>query len=123
MFSGASVGVTYSEQVGTYVRVGRLVFFQGRINLTSKGSSAGQFQLPIPLTPGNFATSGNVIITYIANTGALPEDSHIMGPILNTQQFATMTQMGATGVVALDEDDIANNTIIAFSGWMEVAAT
>jgi hypothetical protein len=122
LFGGLNVGVTYSEQVGTYVRVGRLVFFQGRLNLTSKGSSAGQFQLPTPLEPGNYATSGNIIITYIANAASLG-DSQIMGPILNTQQFATMTEMGATGVVALDNTNIANNTIIAFSGWMEVAAT
>jgi hypothetical protein len=122
MFGGANVGVTYSEQVGTLVRVGRLVFFQGRLNLTSKGSSSGQFQLPAPLTPGNFATSGNIIITYIANASGLG-DSQIMGPILGTQQFATMTEMGATGVVALDDTNIANNTIISFSGWMEVPAT
>lgn len=122
LFGGANVGVTYSEQVGTLVRVGRLVFFQGRLNLTSKGSSSGQFQLPAPLTPGNFATSGNIIITYIANASGLG-DSQIMGAMLGTQQFATMTEMGATGVVALDDTNIANNTIISFSGWMEVPAT
>lgn len=40
-FGGASVGVTYSSQVGFWTRIGNRVFFNIRMVLTNKGSSTG----------------------------------------------------------------------------------
>jgi hypothetical protein len=40
-FGGASVGITYSTQVGRYKKIGSRVFFQIRLVVTSKGSSTG----------------------------------------------------------------------------------
>lgn len=50
-FGGASVGVTYSSQIGYYTRVANLVFFSAYILLTSKGSSTGNASILLPLTP------------------------------------------------------------------------
>jgi hypothetical protein len=117
-FGGAAASMTFSEQVGTVVRIGRTAFFQGRLNLTNKGISTGQAQISLPLTPGNYATSGFLLVSYIANALGLG-DSQIMGPVLGTQQFSTLAEMGATGIVALDDSNFANNTILSFSGWIE----
>ena len=40
-FGGAKVGITYANQYGKYVKIGRLVHVFGRITLSSKGSSGG----------------------------------------------------------------------------------
>ena len=40
-FGGASTGITYSTQVGSYTRVGRIVLAELTIMLTSKGSASG----------------------------------------------------------------------------------
>jgi hypothetical protein len=40
-FGGASVGVTYSTQVGRYKKIGSRIFFNVRLIVTSKGSSTG----------------------------------------------------------------------------------
>jgi hypothetical protein len=40
-FDGASAGVTYSSNTGTYTKIGRQVTVNGYIELTSKGSSTG----------------------------------------------------------------------------------
>lgn len=44
-FGGASVGITYDASVtaGRYLRIGPFVLVQGRVALTSKGSSTGSF--------------------------------------------------------------------------------
>ncbi len=38
---GAAVGMTYTEQLGTYTRIGRMVQYQVKIVLSAKGSSTG----------------------------------------------------------------------------------
>ena len=64
MFSGAAVGITYSAQTGSYVRIGNVIYYQGHLTLTSKGSSAGVSAihgLPFPSaidTIGTLAYSG-----------------------------------------------------------------
>src|ERR1700704_1857705 len=40
-FGGAAVGVTYTTQAGFYTKLGSRLFFNGRVLLTSKGSSVG----------------------------------------------------------------------------------
>jgi hypothetical protein len=53
-FGGASVGVTYSTNTGTYTKVGRQVTVNGYLALTSKGSSTGNALITgLPFTVGN----------------------------------------------------------------------
>jgi hypothetical protein len=40
-FSGNSVGLTYSRQVGKYVKVGNIVYCSGHFQVSNKGSSTG----------------------------------------------------------------------------------
>ena len=40
-FGGAKVGITYGNQWGRYIKIGRQVTLNGRIGLSSKGSSSG----------------------------------------------------------------------------------
>lgn len=40
-FGGASVGITYSAQIGSYLAIGKMVFVSINVTLTSKGTSTG----------------------------------------------------------------------------------
>jgi hypothetical protein len=53
-FGGASVGVTYDRNTGTYTKIGRQVTVNGYIILTSKGSSTGSARITgLPFTIQN----------------------------------------------------------------------
>ena len=44
----AAVGITYGLQTGSYSRIANMVFAQGRIRLTSKGTSTGIVSINLP---------------------------------------------------------------------------
>lgn len=74
-FGGASVGITYSIQLGSYVKMDNFVFGTIHILLTSKGSSTGDASITLPFTQtavlGCYG-SGNVIRHSDLNTLAGP---------------------------------------------------
>lgn len=60
-FGGLSVGIAYTTQTGTYVRIGPLIFWQMRIVLTSKGSSTGAAVIAgLPAVAGSDHQRGDV---------------------------------------------------------------
>lgn len=64
-FGGASVGITYATQVGSYVRIGNLVWIRVQIVLTSKGSSTGAATVSgLPFAP---AATGWAILSPNSN--------------------------------------------------------
>lgn len=61
-FGGGSVDVTFGANAGTYTKIGRQVTVNGRVTLTSKGSSSGAAAITgLPFTigaaDGNFASA------------------------------------------------------------------
>jgi len=72
-FSGASVGITYASQAGTYTRIGRQVTLNFDVRLSNKGSSTGVWEIggfPFPAGSrggGNlFYQSGGALVTQLA---------------------------------------------------------
>ena len=53
-FGGGTTGITYNTQIGRYTKIGRQVFINATIYLSSKGSSTGVAQI----TGLPFATGG-----------------------------------------------------------------
>jgi len=52
-FSGGTTGITYSRQVGRYTKIGNMVYVNGSILLSNKGSSSGVVRISgLPFTPG-----------------------------------------------------------------------
>ena len=43
--TGSGTGISYSQQLGSYIKVGRMVYLNCRIGLSSKGSSTGNARL------------------------------------------------------------------------------
>jgi len=63
-FGGGSTGVVYSVQAGTYTKVGNQVTIHGRIDLTSKGSSNGDFRVTgLPFAGSGSAGSNSNSVT------------------------------------------------------------
>jgi hypothetical protein len=63
-FGGASVGVTYNTQTGRYTKMGRLVWVEFNVVLTSKGSSVGSAAVTgLPFAGGSDSPTGALIWT------------------------------------------------------------
>jgi hypothetical protein len=103
-FNLASVGISYSGQVGTYTRIGREVTCRFIFSLTSKGISTGTATiagLPFPSNadPTNDGAGGLVVAcSFMASlSGAI---SLQVGASSST---ATLLETGATGTAALTD--------------------
>jgi len=67
LFGGASVGMTYSTQTGTYTKIGDTVHFQIVIRLSAKGTSVGN--ATITGLPFSTTLPDNAWSTYWTNVG------------------------------------------------------
>lgn len=72
-FGGASVGITYGTQTGTYTRIGNRVLFELTIILTSKGSSSGGATVSgLPFTVSTPVT-GAMFMGNMSAIGTIPQ--------------------------------------------------
>lgn len=98
-FGGASVGITYTQQAGFYIRTGSSVWFKIIIVLSAKGSSTGASSISgLPFTAANDNVSGlngycpylsSVTFTanpfaYISDNTAVVNLSRLVSGSLNT---------------------------------------
>jgi hypothetical protein len=68
-FGGASVGVTYNTQTGRYTKMGRLVWVEFNVVLTSKGSSVGSAAVTgLPFAGGSDSPTGALIWTNMTTS-------------------------------------------------------
>ena len=108
-FGGASVGVVYAQQIGIYTKVGRIVHFSGRVDLSNKGSSTGE--ATITGLPFN-ASLGAASVGY--QLSAAPSGAQVMLTLSGT----VITVRYATGTTTAESTDanFANNSIIIYGG-------
>jgi len=108
-FAGSSVGVQYSNRIGIYTKVGRIVHFSGRIDLTSKGTSVGDatiFGLPFA------ANTGAASVGY--QSSIAPSDKQAM---LTIDASSLIVRYASGTSTALSyNSDFSNNSIIIFAG-------
>lgn len=114
-FGGASVGITYSSIVGSYVKWGKNVLFSGQMTLSNKGSSTGAAKLTgLPFAQGD---ASHTLISLGPNAGM----SGLTGPpiawVEASAATAVLGQGGATGQIGLTEANFTNASAFWFSGW------
>ncbi len=64
-FDGGSTGITYSNRFGFYTKIGRQVFVQCTVSLSSKGSSTGTAQIEgLPFACNPTSNGGGSIVGY-----------------------------------------------------------
>lgn len=118
-FGGATTGITYTQRVGYYTRVGNLVQFTIIIELSSKGSATGTAQITLPFTSAANVITGHCVATYAANMSGLT--SNIFGQVGNAEQQVLLNDGGATGSAVLDNTNFANNSFLYLSGMYRTA--
>ena len=110
-FGGASTGITYTTQVGSYTRIGNVVTFTMNIVLSSKGSATGSAAVTgLPYASAAITTCvlNASLLTY---TGQVAARIGLGGTQLNLDSFAT------TGArVSLTDTAFVNTTTLQISG-------
>tara|TARA_B110000503_G_scaffold56831_1_gene90977 strand:+ start:1118 stop:2599 length:1482 start_codon:yes stop_codon:yes gene_type:complete len=99
-FGGASVGVVYFTNIGTYTKIGRQVTVNGYIRLTNKGSSLGAAKITgLPFT----------IASGVSNYSA---PSFYFDNIIFTNQFQGYSEVGTTNLVLTETTTLGVTTPI-----------
>ena len=116
-FGGASTGITYSTQTGTYTQIGNIVFFSIIIALTSKGSATGNATVsgwPVAaIGAGNVRGFFNVNnnLTF-SGTNILLQYVVVAGTTFNLFQYSPTVNS-----VALTDAQCSNTTNIRAAGF------
>jgi hypothetical protein len=123
-FNNANVGMTFTQRLGRYWKIGKHVFLWWDVILSAKGSSVGQpsigrgtvagADLPFPVAE----ITGAGFITYADSvtglTGSLAAHSSVAGHI-------PMYQWGSGGMAGLTEANFTNTSRII--GWNHYITT
>ena len=117
-FGGAKVGITYNNQYGKYVKIGRLVHVFGRINLSSKGSSSGNarfFGLPYvtETITGTTMNIGSIWYSGFNLQGSIVQV--VMRTDGNGQSFIEPKGVTTNTEDAIGDSDFTNSTDMCFS--------
>jgi hypothetical protein len=116
-FGGASVGVTYSQQVGRYTRIGRIVHINIHILLTAKGSSTGSATVTgLPFTVGE--TTPAIIFIGAMTSGV--GDSYVEAVFATGGTTVTLFDVAVGTFAPLTEADFTDSSRIRISGAYEI---
>jgi hypothetical protein len=113
-FGGATTGITGS-QVGRYTRIGNMVFAQGTIALSSKGSATGAASI------AGLPTSANVAATIyysiaIGYNSKVTFTGQLHGLISVNSGIVELYQTSTAGVVsAITNTDFAADSVLTFT--------
>jgi len=106
-FGGASVGVTYTTQTGSYTRIGNLIWFNISIVLSSKGSSTGSCTIEgLPFTT-NAAASYPIRCSSVSFTGGR---SYFLGISGGSATNLNVQEVGAGANFLNVQDTAVTNT-------------
>ena len=114
-FGGASTGIAYNAQAGTYTRIGRLVHCFARLSLTSKGSASGSAiitGLPFTSASGDASNGGVMTPSLYAGMALLTGLGGYVGASSTT---INLGNAGATETGSINTTNFTDTTTIYFS--------
>ena len=109
--STSEANQTYASQVGRYVKIGRLVAATCYVELTAKGTIAGNVVLKgLPFTIENTSLMHNAFPVIFSNLGV--NHVSVLGSIEPNTTYANILGLtgAAAGYVSLTTADISNTT-------------
>jgi hypothetical protein len=113
-FGGGAVGITYSAQSGTYVKVGSLVTVGAYIQMTAKGSSTGTARITgLPFTVLAGSVGYTLSFHYAGDVSTFTGATSDASPASTT---ATIRLLGATTTALATEANLNNGTAFFLSG-------
>ncbi len=114
-FGGGSTGMTFATQSGYYFQVGKLIFIQGRLTLSAKGSSTGGAVVTgLPVAIANIAGGQPVFPVWLNGMSATTTASTVLG-IINTTT-ASLWALVTGSISQLADTNFGNNSDVIFSG-------
>lgn len=111
---------TYGSQVGTYARVGNLVFITGRVLLSAKTGMSGNVSISnIPFTASNLlgGTQSDSSLSFSVVSNVTLGDSGIGGLVNDgTKTISLYKFRSGLDAINLSDADITNTSLLQFSG-------
>jgi hypothetical protein len=114
-FGTGTVGITYGTRLGSYTKIGRMVYFKIEIALTSKGTSTGVAAISLPIGSLNV---GRHVPAYTANTSGFTTTVFAQFPDIN---FGPSHISLVTNGSFLQDTNFTNTTVIGISGCYEAS--
>lgn len=116
-FGGLSTGIA-GTQVGTYVRIGPLIFWQLRIVLTSKGSSVGAVSIGgLPAAAASDHQRGD--FDSYANLASVTSP---YGFVSSGGTSVALVQMGAATQANMTDANFTNTSVLVMSGVLNTGS-
>jgi hypothetical protein len=115
-FGGSATGIAYNRTVGIYTKIGDLVFVQGYVSLTSKGSQTGNAALTgLPFTSSSASNASSACGNMRVAQLTFANDTHLSISIQSGGVILDLcdTASGA-GATFMTNDNFADNTGIEF---------
>jgi len=120
-FGGATTGITYSSASGFYIQMGKLVFIQGLIILTSKGSATGNANIAgFPVT----SSASTYAILSLSWQNMTSSFVNMHGFVATSTAYASIrgiTAAATTNLTNVTDAGFANNSIIYIHGVYRAA--
>ncbi len=116
-FGGGTTGITYTTQLGQYVRIGNIVYIQGRITLSSKGSSTGGATVTgLPVTVSQSVTGSIPIFMRAAITLTTNFTRAVINPANGGTTGQIQQEGSAQNSSSLSDTNFANTSDFSFAG-------
>jgi hypothetical protein len=116
VFGGNTTGITYSLQVGKYVRIGNIVYINIRIVITSKGSATGPCEIRgLPINCGS--TTADRGVFTVDTDGVIGTGYPIGYANRNTDTISLYAFTSGRNSVELTDAAFTNNSCIILSGF------
>jgi hypothetical protein len=111
-FGGGTTGITYSAQTGSYIKVGRVLFWNLHILLTSKGSSTGSATITgFPFTGVQDAGLGQLVFASGLSTASG------LFAIANGATTVALRLPAAAGTTPAADTNFTNTSEFFMAGW------
>jgi hypothetical protein len=114
-FGGATTGIIYSAQVGSYTKVGNRVHFQAYVALSNKGSATGTARLTgLPFTSNATANNFASASAHFSNMTGISGSAQAY--IVNGSTLVQLTFLGTGSVGTMADTNFDNATSVIVSG-------
>jgi hypothetical protein len=120
-FGGNSVGITYSEQSGTYTKIGRHVTISLRIILTNKGSSTGAASIgSLPFNVANITGNfGGFALTFADAMSSFSET--VMFVADTNSNYINLRYINGSNYVNFSDSNFTNPSNIIITGTYQAS--
>lgn len=113
--NNSATGITYTTQLGRYVKIGRLVIASGFCVLSSKGASTGIVRAAgLPFTSDSAASIFPLVIANLTSFASLFGGT-ISGLITSNDTTAVLYNGSATGSTLLLDTNVTNTSDLRFT--------